>query len=437
MTILMLFVVLLLVLACAVFAMAEFAFITVNRAAVERQAAAGDKRAKGVLKALKTLSTQLSGSQVGITVTNLAIGFLAEPVVSSLAEQPLKSWGAPESAIPGMSVAIGVVAATAVTMVFGELVPKNIALANPMGAAKAVQGLQRFFSAFMKYPIVLLNGSANFLLRLINIEPQEELASARTAEELASLVRRSADQGTLSEATASTLERSLVFDDLTAQDVMTPRVRMKYVKLHDTADRVVELSRSSGLSRFPVINKNLDDVVGLVHVKQAISKPQSERGKISVADIMHKPLVVPSSTGLDSMLGKLRRGGMQMAIVIDEFGGTSGLVTIEDLLEELVGEVRDEHDSTWPNISKREENAWQLSGLLRPDELVWPLDVILPESDEYDTIGGLIADKLERMPVAGDAVKLDVKNRDGEKSQIMLTVSRMDGRRVDSVMLWK
>jgi CBS domain containing-hemolysin-like protein len=431
--IILLVIALLLVGLCGIFVAAEFALIMVNRSVVEHMAAKGDSRAQGVEMALKSLSTQLSGAQVGITITNLAIGFLAEPALADLFAGPLRAMGLPEAAVPTLAVAAGVAVATLVTMVFGELVPKNLAMAKPMGAARRVQGFQRGFSAVMKYPIKFLNGSANFLLRRLGVEPQEELASARSADELSSLVRRSAEKGTLPKETALMLERSLAFGELTAVDVMTPRVRMKALEADEPIANVLTLARATGLSRFPVIRKNLDDVVGIIHIKQVMAAAHEKRSEVRVEQLMQPPIVVPASIQLDPLLETLRRGGMQMAVVIDEFGGTHGLVTIEDLLEELVGEVQDEHDRYGKAIRKRQGGGWMVSGLLRPDEIGEELGIFLPEHEEFETIGGLVADRLERIPAVGDVAETEAVDRDGTTLQVNLRVERMDGRRIDRI----
>lgn len=436
MTLVLLLIALLLVVACGVFVAAEFALLMVNRATIERMAARGDRRAQGVASALRTLSTQLSGAQVGITITNLAIGFLAQPAIAALIEPPLRAIGLHEAAIPGIALLLGVLIATVVTMLLGELVPKNLAIARPLQTAKLVQGAQRGFSAAMKWPIYLLNGSANFVLRRMGVEPQEELASARSADELASLVRRSADKGTLPPETALMLERSLIFDDLSASDVMTPRIRMQTIGTDETTADVVALARRTGLSRFPVTGRSQDDIVGIVHIKHAISVPAGRRGKTPVTQVMTKPLVVPSGTQLDTLLDQLRETSLHIAIVADEFGGTDGLVTMEDLLEELVGDVRGEHDrATGPSIRKRKEGVWAISGLLRPDEIAQQLGLMLPEDDEYETVGGLVADRLERIPVNDDSVELTVLDRKDRKHAVSLRVERMDGQRVDRLRL--
>jgi CBS domain containing-hemolysin-like protein len=426
---------LLLVAVCGLFVAAEFALITVNRSTVDHLAAANDRQAQGVAQALKTLSTQLSGAQVGITITNLAIGFLAEPAIASLIEPMMLAAGVPESVVTPLAVVIGISLATIITMVFGELIPKNLAIAKPLWTARQVQGFTRGFSRVMKYPIWSLNANANFILRHLGVEPLEELASARSADELSSLVRRSAEKGTLPKETALLLERSLAFGELTALDIMTPRIQMRAVKADEPVAAVLALARATGLSRFPVIRESLDDVVGIVHIKNAVGIAKAQRAKVLVERIMQPLVAVPSSIQLDPLLEQLRKGGLQMAVVIDEFGGTDGVVTIEDLLEELVGEVQDEHDRLGTAIRKRQGGGWMVSGLLRPDEIGEKLGIFLPDEEEYETLAGLIGDRLERIPAVGDVAETVAVDREGKNMQVTLRVERMDGRRVDRVVL--
>ncbi len=428
---------LVLVALCGVFVAAEFSLIAVNRSAVDKLAERGDRKAQGIARALRALSSQLSGAQVGITLTNLAIGFLAEPAIAALLAKPLTASGIPETAVSGTALVIGIGLATAITMVFGELIPKNLAIAKPIATARHVQAPLRLFTYVIRRPIRFLNGSANFILRKLGVEPQEELASARSGDELLSLVQRSAENGSLPKETALMLERSLNFAELTALDVMTPRVRVKAISGSATVSEVITTARQTGLSRFPVIDKNLDDVIGVIHIKHAIKVPKAERQQAMVQQIMRAPIVVPSGLPLEPLLTSLRKGGLQMAIVIDEFGGTDGIVTIEDLLEELVGEVQDEHDRTRSDIRKRSPNVWLLSGLLRPDEIGEELGIYVPEHDDVETIAGLLTHHLERLPEAGDAVMVKAVDREGATLMVELRAERMDDRRVDKIQLSK
>jgi CBS domain containing-hemolysin-like protein len=431
--ILLLLAALLLVLACGVFVAAEFALITVDRNAVDRAAEGGDRRAAGVSHALRTLSTQLSGAQLGITVTNLAIGFLAEPAIARLVDGPLESLGLSEGAARGVAVVIALVLATATTMVFGELVPKNLAVSAPLRVARAIAIPQRAFTHAMAWPLRLLNGSANGILRRIGIEPQEELASARSAQELSSLVRRSAEQGTLETNTATLLQRSLAFGERRADDVMTPRTRMKTVEADDTVAMVLEQARETGHSRFPVEVEDSEEIAGVVHIRHAVSVPFERRGEVRVADVMVDPVVVPSTLELDPLLSVLRQGGLQMAVVVDEFGGIDGIVTLEDLIEEIVGEVLDEHDDRTSVARRQPDGSWLMPALLRPDEAEEIVGVPVPEDEDYETLGGLVALHLERIPDVGDEVVLDLPDEEDPHHRLTLTVNTMDGLRVDEL----
>jgi CBS domain containing-hemolysin-like protein len=423
---------LLLVAACGAFVAAEFSFVTVDRASVERAADAGDGRARGVLHGLHTLSTQLSAAQVGITVTNLLIGFLAEPSIAKLVDGPIASLGAPDETAHAVAVIIALVLATGGTMLFGELVPKNLAIARPLATARAVQGFQRGFTRAFGPPVRGLNGAANAILRRLGVEPQEELASARSPEELASLVRRSAEQGTLEVETATLLQRSLAFGDRRAADVMTPRLRMHSLRAGAPVVSVLRLARATGRSRFPVLGEGTEDVVGVVHIKHAMGVPNERREAVPVADVMVEPVLVPSSLELDPLLTQLRRGGLQMGVVVDEWGNVDGIVTLEDLIEEIVGDVRDEYDPRDDAVRREGEAIWDLSGLLRPDEVESRIGVAVPQDDEYETLGGLMSVRLERVPDTGDSLELPEEPGDAD---LRLTVLAMDGLRVDRIRL--
>ena len=427
-----------LVAACGVFVAAEFSFVTVDRAQVDQDAAAGDGSAQGLQKALRSLSTQLSGAQVGITVTNLAIGFLAEPAISDIIDGPLDRLGVPDSAVTPIAAATGLVFGTIVTMIFGELVPKNLALAKPMVTARATQRFMRGFTAVMRVPIRLLNGSANAALRRFGIEPQEELRSARSSTELASLIARSGSVGTLDPDTAELMERSVEFGTRTAGEIMTPRVRTLSLDENDRALAVIELTRQSGHSRFPVLDAE-DTVVGTVHVKHAVALPVHERSTTRVKHLMVRPTVVPDSLRLDPLLSLLRADGFQLAVVLDEYGGHAGIVTLEDVIEEIVGDIADEHDRLGDQAQSRRDGSWLISGLLRPDEVEDLTGVTLPESEDYDTVAGLVLQVLGHIPESGDIAEVAVPDHDsGDEPRerlVTLTVEHMDGLRIDRLSL--
>src|SRR6478752_3431635 len=273
----------LLILANGFFVAAEFGLVTVERPEAERAAADGDRRARTVVEALRELSFQLSGTQLGITITSLVVGMLAEPALAGLLAGPLAATGLPAGAVSGVAVFIGMLLASAVQMVIGELVPKNWAVSRPLQVARFVAGPQHVFSTLFRPVIAALNTVANRLVRALGVEPAEELASARTPGELVSLARHSARAGALEQDTADLFVRTMSLADLTAQHVMTPRVRVSALQSSATAADVLNLTRATGLSRFPVYRDRIDEVVGMVHLKDALAVRSQDRLRAPVS----------------------------------------------------------------------------------------------------------------------------------------------------------
>ncbi|MFT4280297.1 hemolysin family protein [Microbacterium sp.] len=414
---------LLLTIGTGLFVASEFALVNLDRAELEKRQAAGESRLSLTISALKITSTHLSSAQLGITLTTLLTGYTMEPALSNLLSPLLTGWGIPETAVRPIATIVAISVATVFSMILGELVPKNFALAVPRQTAKLVIPFQVAFTTVFRPAIVVLNGSANGVLRAMGVEPKEELSGARTAEELSSLVRRSASAGVLEEDTASLLDRTLTFARLTTADVMTPRPSVHAVAAGDSVEDVIQLARRTGHSRFPVYDDSMDDITGIVHLKQAVSVPRDRRAEVPAAAIAEEPLRVPEAVHLDALMSELRGRGYQMAIVVDEYGGTAGVVTLEDLVEEIVGEVLDEHDRNRAGIVRGVDTV-TFPADLRPDEVLDRTGIRVPEGDVYDTVGGFIMSTLERIPIVGDAVEIE----DGT-----LTVHRMDGRRVDRV----
>ncbi len=405
------------------FVASEFALINLDRSELEARKARGEKRLGPTIAALKITSTHLSSAQLGITLTTLLTGFLMEPAISSLLAGPLTATGLPAGAVPIVGSITAVVIATLLSMIVGELVPKNFALSLPRQTAKVVVPFQRAFTAVFRPAILLLNGSANAILRSMGVDPKEELSGARTAEELAALVRRSASHGSLDKDTATLLSRTLAFSQLTAQDVMTPRPRIEAVERGDSAQAVIELARTTGHSRFPVYDESIDDIVGLVHVKQAVAVPRDRRAEVPASALQTEALRVPETMVLDTLLAELRGRGYQMAVVVDEYGGTAGVTTLEDLVEELVGEVSDEHDRARVDVV-RSRNWLTFPGILRPDELADRAGVTVPDDGPWETVGGYLMAELGRLPEVGDTV---------ETAAGTFRIERLDGRRIDRV----
>ncbi|MDX3327551.1 MULTISPECIES: hemolysin family protein [Streptomyces] len=400
----------LLILANGFFVAAEFGLVTVDRPDAERAAAEGDRRARTVVAALRELSFQLSGTQLGITITSLVVGMLAEPALAQLLAGPLTATGMPEGAVPGVSVVIGMLFASAVQMVIGELVPKNWAVSRPLQVARFVAGPQHRFSTLLRPVITALNTVANRLVRLLGVEPTDELASARTPGELVSLARHSAEAGTLEQDTADLFVRTLSLAGLTAQHVMTPRVKVSALQSSATAADVLNLTRATGLSRFPVYRDRIDEVVGMVHLKNALAVPSQDRLRTPVSRIAVAPLLVPETLPVEQLLKRLR-SEQPIAVVVDEYGGTAGVVTLEDIIEELVGEVRDEHDAEGadrpeltPVVAEDGRAGWDVEGSTRVLTLR-RIGLDVPEGP-YETVAGLVADLLGRIPAPGDRAEL-------------------------------
>ncbi|KQY41902.1 hemolysin family protein [Cellulomonas sp. Root137] len=414
----------LLTLGTAVFVASEFSLVTLDPGLVEGQAAPDDRRSQSVLKALRRLSTELSGAQLGITLTTILLGYTTQPAVVRLLRLPLEE-SVLGQAIGGIVAGVlAIVLVNGFSMVVGELIPKNLAISRPLPTARMVAPLQRGFTSALRPLIVAFNGSANALLRSVGVEPREELSGGRSPQELAALVRRSAEVGTLDESTATLLTNSIEFTELTAVDVMTDRLRLVVVRREDPASDVIDLARRTGHSRFPVIGDSSDDIVGLVHLRRAIAVPYERRAEVPAAALMVDAPRVPETVHLGPLLVELREQGLQMAVVVDEYGGTSGVVTLEDVVEELVGDVADEHDRRRTSTARSADGSWLLPGVLRPDELVEVTGLHVPADGPYETLGGLLMFMLGRIPTDGDEIVVDA---------VQIQVEAMAGRRVERV----
>nr|WP_281174705.1 hemolysin family protein [Cryptosporangium arvum] len=387
----------------AFFVAAEFSLVTVDRASISEQAAAGDRSAKRLSTALHSLSFQLSGAQLGITLSALLTGYLAEPAIAELIEPVIP--GSDEVA-DGIAVALALVIATLISMLFGELVPKNAALARPRGLALWTAGPLRVFSIILRPIIALLNGTANVIVRRLGIEPQEELASARSPEELGLLAAISARAGALPTETATLLQRTIRFGDKRAAEAMTPRVDVVGLEATATVEDLLALATESGHTRFPIYIDTLDQVVGVIGVIDALSVPAQRRSDTLARSIARDPVLVPESLDLDAVLAALRAGNAEIAIVVDEYGGTDGIVTTEDLVEELVGEIDDEYDPPTgldtPRITAPDaDQAVLVPGVLREDELAEQTGFRLPDGP-YETLAGFVMSQLGHIPVEGE-----------------------------------
>lgn len=411
----------------ALFVAAEYSLTTLERSQVEAHVAAvGDRRARQVLRAQQALSFQLSGAQLGITLATLVTGYIAQPALAVLIEPGLRAAGLPVGLAAAVALVLALAVASALSVVFGELVPKNLAIARPLATARFVAGPQLAFSRVFRWFIDGLNSAANWIVRRLGVEPAEELRSARSPDELRSLVSSSAEHGTLDRATAALLTRAIRFTDRVAEDLMTPRVRVRALAAEATVPDLLDTARGTGFSRFPVYHGDLDELLGVVHVKQAFAVPIRARATTTMRELARPVLTVPESLDGDALLVRLRRSESQLAVVVDEYGGTAGIVTLEDLIEELVGDVRDEHDPAGPGPVRRlGQGSWLVSGLLRADELAEATGFVSPPGD-HETLAGLVLERLGRIPDVGDV--LDI-------GDWRLTVLRRERNRIAELQL--
>ena len=421
----------------------EFAVTGVERSAIDADVRhRGDSTAKLVRKAHNRLSFHLSGAQLGITLTTLATGFLAEPVLAGYFTPMLDWMGLPDTATGPTALVLALIVATTLSMIYGELVPKNVAITLPLEVARATTRPVTWFNWFFHFFIQSMNATANWMVRKLGIEPADELASARSPQELGALVRNSAQHGALDKSKAQMLESSLKFGETTAEDLMTPRSTIVALNSTDTVTDLLALAIESGRSRFPVADGDLDNTLGVVHVKDAFTVPADKRGSTSVRTLAREVPVLPQSLDGDAVLEAVRSAGSQIALVADEYGGTAGIVTIEDVVEEILGEVYDEYDDAEAEREvRRVIEGWDCSGLLRVDDLPRQVGYYAPEG-EQETLGGVIMRALGRIPAEGDVVLLPETEHDamdefesGLPGRWYARILAMDGRRVDRALL--
>jgi CBS domain containing-hemolysin-like protein len=294
------------------------------------------------------------------------------------------------------------------------------------------------FSMLFTPLIHLTNGTANWILRRLGIEPAEELRSARSPQELGSLVRNSARRGSLDPVTATLVDRSLQFGSRTAEELMTPRTEIVTLEVDDTVADLVDAAIQTGYSRFPIVEGDLDETIGIVHVKQVFEVPPKQHKTTRLASLAQPVAKVPSTLDGDDVMAQLRADGLQTALVVDEYGGTAGMVTVEDVIEEIVGDIRDEHDEPTPDVVQA-GRGWHVSGLLRIDEVAGATGFRACEG-EYETIGGLVLQELGHIPEEGESVELTAFDPDAplqDPVRWLASVLQMDGRRIDQLELTK
>lgn len=380
------------------FVAGEFALVAVNRSRVESQAAQGNRRAARLLERLRDLSFELSGAQLGITATSLIIGFVAEDTVAELIAPALNALGISSTGVI-LGVALG--AATLLQMVLGELFPKNLALARAYPSSLLIGLPMTVVNRSLRWLILLFNAAANWTVRLLGIEPRDEIAGLRSLQELEMIVRASSAEGELEAREESLLTRAIGFVERDAADAMVSRVDIVGVDAGASVADVRDLALATGHSRFPVYQGDLDTIVGVAFVKDTFPVPIDARPSTPVGDIAAPPHLVPESMPLDSLLIELQAQRKTIAVVVDEYGGTAGLVTVEDIVEEILGDIEDEHDTPEPD-----DQADALGGGLHRHEVEEVTGFEWPDGD-YDTLNGFVTAELGRFPQVGDVIDIE------------------------------
>jgi CBS domain containing-hemolysin-like protein len=405
------------------FVAAEFALVAVDRNELARLAESGDRRARRVQGLVSQLSFHLSGAQLGITVTSLVLGFLSAPLIGGLLA-PLLRPVVGESAAAGVGVVVALVVATGTQMVVGEVMPKTYAIARPVATSRRLAGIITAYGVVFGPVIRFLDGAANRTVRAFGMEPAAELSQVRTLTEFEVLFRSAAEGGALQATSAELLARSLRLAGRTAADVLVPRTSVQALPTEATVADLVAASRRTGHSRLVVYGNDLDDLRGVVHVKAAYAVDRADRSATTVADVMGELLAVPESRDLDDLLGDMRSTRHHLVAVVDEHGGTAGIVTLEDVLEQVVGDITDEHDVRAPALTPSvRPGEWVLDGGTRLDQLAQQTGLVLPDGG-YETVAGFVLDRLGHLPVDGEGIEHDGWT---------LTVTAMDRRRVATV----
>ncbi len=414
-----------LILANGYFVAGEFAYVAVRRGPLEELAERGNRRAQRAVEVVRRLSFMLSGAQLGITATSLLVGYVAEPTLGRALEPLMRLVGISETAAPGVALAAGLSLATAAQMVFGELGPKNLAIAKPQPFALALAGSTRLWLRLAGPVISLFDSASNGLLRAVGITPVQELQAGVSAEELEVIIEHSGEAGSLTPGQTQLLSRALDFRDLRASEVMVARPQVVSLPVTATCDRLRAVAVDTGHSRFPVVGDGLDDIRGVVQAKDVFTVPAAQRATTNLSALMSPPLAVPESALVGALLGDLRRARSPLAVVVDEHGGTAGIATLEDIVEELVGEIHDEYDPAEAATHLLADGSYVVPGSWRVDETERDTGVALPEGD-YETVSGLIMARLGRLPRVGDVV---------EVGRARLRVDALDGHAVGRVRL--
>lgn len=409
----------------AFFVAAEFALLAARRARIERLAQDGAPGAAQALAGLRELSLMLAAAQLGITMASLALGAIAEPALAHGLESLLHPLELPPGVTHGIALGVALTIVVFLHMVVGEMAPKSWAIAAPERSALLLARPFRAFALLFRPLIRLLNAVANGVVRLLGVEPQEALAVTHSPADLLLLLEEAGEQGTLPSEQHDLLSRALELGGLDAQAVMIPRRDVVAVPADADASAIERIARETGRSRLPVYEGDLDRIRGVLHVKDLLVMDAEDRARARAGALARPALVVPESRPLEALMVDMRQRRQHVALVIDEYGSVAGLVSLEDLIEELIGEFEDESDRRARGFRRRADGAYLVPASLRPDEVEEVLDVDLPDGD-WETMAGLVIASLERLPEVGDVAVVD---------GVRLEVTRIDGHRLVELAL--
>lgn len=381
----------------------EFSYMAVDRSRLKARAAAGDGAARRALAVTRRTSFMLSGAQLGITVTALLVGYVAEPLIGESLGTALGGIGVPTGVGVAGGTAVALLLSTFVQMIFGELFPKNLAIARPEPVAVRLATSTTIYLAAFGWLIRVFDAASNLLLKLVRIEPVHDVEHAATVRDLESIVAESRDSGDLPAELSMLLDRILDFPDQDVEHAMIPRARVDVVRDADTLDEVWR-RMSAGHSRYPVLGAD-DEVVGVVHLQDLLQAREVEG--VPVTTLVREPVLVPTSMALPDALRALSTSGSQLACVLDEYGGFAGVLTGEDLAEELVGEIADEHDPDADPAVVQPEGSWLMAGDLPVDEVERTVGHDLPEGD-HETLAGLAIATHGELPEVGTVVRVEL-----------------------------
>lgn len=421
------------------FVAAEFSLVGARRTRITQLADEGHAGAKSAKNAIEHLDSYIAATQLGITLASLALGWIGEPAVAHLFE-PLLEFFLPEKTISTaghtMSVAVAFTIVTMLHIVLGELAPKSIALQRPEGTSVIVSRPTTIFLKIFNPVIHVMNLTGNTIVRLIGFEPVGGHGHVHSAEELEMLVKSSREAGLLQESEEKLLRRVFDFSDIHAQEIMQPRVEVDALPAKIGMAQLLEIVKTEHHSRYPVYDTSIDNVVGILYVKDLldtlIAQPElltNLETTFDLASITRKPLFVPATVGVDKLLETMQKNKIQIAVIIDEYGGMAGVATMEDILEELVGDVQDEFDTTEAAaLPAQDGDIAVVDGLTSLNEISDRFGK--PDNEDYisNTIGGYITERLDRIPEVGDCIQYN---------EYVVCVEEMDGMRVVRVRFKK